>query len=459
MRLRGGRDLEHPPVAWLPTGVLGVRSVRLRLRLDRRDDQGRGCWHLVDLESEAESEPIGRRLRDRAPPTCSNSLMSIQSEASEMQSPLMAPAFVGGPSGKVPGRKRGRPPIRKLEFQSHYPEPLLSPKVPKKRGRKPGFKLKPRMVMTSLANSPTSSTPEPDMSSIPQDAATVPHSATPQVLTGPHRYTPTVPHSASPQVLTGTHLLSPTLPPHKSSQVHTHCPPLCYATGPHRYTPTVPHSASPQVLTGPHRYTPTVPHSATPQVLTGSANLTSAKCALKGCHHPFISPLLTFHLLEALVHTPTEQAETSMPEDFLCDPVDSKRYAVDPSDSAFSVMTTPFPPKHTYGYRGSSGGSAPLGMCRQASSPAYNPSQEAGEGKRPPSKDPSSWGVDQVVWFIKDADPQALGPHAEAFRKHEIDGHALLLLKSDMMMKYLGLKLGPALKLSYHIDRLRQNRF
>ena len=49
---------------------------------------------------------------------------------------------------------------------------------------------------------------------------------------------------------------------------------------------------------------------------------------------------------------------------------------------------------------------------------AYNPSQEAGEGKRPPSKDPSSWGVDQVVWFIKDADPQALGPHAEAFRKH-----------------------------------------
>uniref|UniRef100_A0A3B3HXR4 Scm polycomb group protein like 4 n=1 Tax=Oryzias latipes TaxID=8090 RepID=A0A3B3HXR4_ORYLA len=37
--------------------------------------------------------------------------------------------------------------------------------------------------MTPLAISPPSSTPEPDMSSIPQDAATVPHSATPQVLT------------------------------------------------------------------------------------------------------------------------------------------------------------------------------------------------------------------------------------------------------------------------------------
>lgn len=40
----------------------------------------------------------------------------------------------------------------------------------------------------------------------------------------------------------------------------------------------------------------------------------------------------------------------------------------------------------------------------------------------------------------------------------EIDGDALLLLKSEMMMKYLGLKLGPALKLCYHIDRLKQKR-
>uniref|UniRef100_A0A8D0D3V6 Polycomb group protein RNA binding region domain-containing protein n=1 Tax=Sander lucioperca TaxID=283035 RepID=A0A8D0D3V6_SANLU len=86
----------------------------------------------------------------------------------------------------VPGRKRGRPPIRKLEFQSHYVEPLSPLKVPKKRGRKPGFKLKPRMVMSPLANSPPSSTPEPEMGSIPQDAAIVPHSATPQVLTEIH---------------------------------------------------------------------------------------------------------------------------------------------------------------------------------------------------------------------------------------------------------------------------------
>lgn len=61
-------------------------------------------------------------------------------------------------------------------------------------------------------------------------------------------------------------------------------------------------------------------------------------------------------------------AETPMPDDFLCDPpVDSKRYAVDPSDSAFNVTTSQYPLKH-YGYRGRSC-SVPVGLCRQASSP------------------------------------------------------------------------------------------
>ncbi|XP_067338656.1 sex comb on midleg-like protein 4 isoform X2 [Channa argus] len=348
MRLRGGQhsnpnshlELAHPPlpVSWFP-GVLS-KGVRLRLRLDRRDDQGRSCWQLVDLE--AESEPVGRRLRSQASHSCTQSLMSTPSAGSEMQTPALGPQFLTGPQGKVPGRKRGRPPIRKLEFQSHYVEALSPLKVPKKRGRKPGFKLKPRMVMSPLANSPPSSTPEPNMGSIPQDAAIVPHSATPQVLT-----------------------------------------------------------------------------------------------------------------------------ETPMPDDFLCDPpVDSKRYAVDPSDSAFNIMASQYPTKHSYSYRGSCC-STSVAVCRQASSPGsfqdgnrhgYSSIPDSGESKRPADKDPSSWGVEEVVWFIKDADPQALGPHAEAFRKHEIDGDALLLLKSEMMMKYLGLKLGPALKLCYHIERLKQNR-
>lgn len=74
------------------------------------------------------------------------------------------------------------------------------------------------------------------------------------------------------------------------------------------------------------------------------------------------------------------------------------------------------------------------------------------------ARDPSSWTVEDVMQFVREADPQ-LGPHADLFRKHEIDGKALLLLRSDVMMKYMGLKLGPALKLSYHIDRLKQGKF
>uniref|UniRef100_A0A3Q2DEJ6 Scm polycomb group protein like 2 n=1 Tax=Cyprinodon variegatus TaxID=28743 RepID=A0A3Q2DEJ6_CYPVA len=70
----------------------------------------------------------------------------------------------------------------------------------------------------------------------------------------------------------------------------------------------------------------------------------------------------------------------------------------------------------------------------------------------------SSWSVDDVIRFVQEADPQTLGPHVDLFRKHEIDGKALMLLRSDVIMKYMGLKLGPALKLCHHIEKLRQSK-
>lgn len=80
------------------------------------------------------------------------------------------------------------------------------------------------------------------------------------------------------------------------------------------------------------------------------------------------------------------------------------------------------------------------------------------EGLQLPNKNPSSWSIEEVMQFVREADPTALAPHAELFRKHEIDGKALMLLRSDMIMKYMGLKLGPALKLCHHIDRLKQGK-
>ncbi|XP_010633626.1 sex comb on midleg-like protein 4 isoform X5 [Fukomys damarensis] len=119
----------------------------------------------------------------------------------------------------------------------------------------------------------------------------------------------------------------------------------------------------------------------------------------------------------------------------------------------------------------SSGGPSAPGLRPPASSPKRNGTSLEGnrcasslsadgqDTRRPRSRNPCTWTVEDVVRFVKDADPQALGPHVELFRKHEIDGNALLLLKSDMIMKYLGLKLGPALKLCYHIDKLKQAKF
>lgn len=50
--------------------------------------------------------------------------------------------------------------------------------------------------------------------------------------------------------------------------------------------------------------------------------------------------------------------------------------------------------------------------------PGYNAFPDLQDSNVPRSKDPSTWSVDDVVWFIRDTDPQALGPHADVFRKH-----------------------------------------
>uniref|UniRef100_A0A4W4EE11 SAM domain-containing protein n=1 Tax=Electrophorus electricus TaxID=8005 RepID=A0A4W4EE11_ELEEL len=93
----------------------------------------------------------------------------------------------------------------------------------------------------------------------------------------------------------------------------------------------------------------------------------------------------------------------------------------------------------------------------EAASSTTGPEHQATE-REASNRSPSSWSIEEVMQFVRDADPQALAPHAELFRKHEIDGKALMLLRSDMIMKYMGLKLGPALKLCHHIEKLKQGK-
>ena len=73
-------------------------------------------------------------------------------------------------------------------------------------------------------------------------------------------------------------------------------------------------------------------------------------------------------------------------------------------------------------------------------------------------KDPTSWNIEHVIRYIGDLDPTLL-PHVECFRSQEIDGNALLLLTMEMMMKYMGMKLGPALKICNIINKLLGKKY
>ncbi|NXT72134.1 SCML4 protein, partial [Chaetops frenatus] len=407
-----------------------------------------------------------------------------------MQSPRMA------------GRKRGRPPLQpapiKVAVHNLFSAPasaLPVMKIPKKRGRKPGHKLKSRVLMTPLAISPPRSTPEPDISSIPQDAATVPSSDTPQALT----VCIYVNKQAS---------LGPYLDRKKVQQLPEHFGPERPSAALQRAVQACIDCALQQKVVfslirqgyggemvsvsasfeGKQHFQSLLVVNSIGYVLRFLKKLCrSLLCDNLFSNQPFQQHSAVPESPEGYGNRRVEAAETVVPEDYLADPPNRKQYSVDPADAALGSMGSMYTLRqspadgHPAGGSSSScshrpaqvssGGSSSTGLRHQTSSPTRNgayleghgsassPSPERQDAARPSSKNPSTWTVDDVVWFVKDADPQTLGPHVELFRKHEIDGNALLLLKSDMIMKYLGLKLGPALKLCYHIDKLKQAKF
>ncbi|XP_061680593.1 sex comb on midleg-like protein 2 [Syngnathoides biaculeatus] len=199
---------------------------------------------------------------------------------------------------------------------------------------------------------------------------------------------------------------------------------------------------------------------------TDSPSLTRAgKRSLSGISPPYAAPLSPKHVR---TDAHPSEAETLPLEDSVL--MKEQRYMGSASNS---VAPRPQVARSRSEYRPSA--AAPLPR-RLASNPAElasaqllrrveassttGPESSATEreGRQTPVKNPASWSVDEVMQFVRDADPTALAPHAELFRKHEIDGKALMLLRSDMMMKYMGLKLGPALKLCHHIERLKQGK-
>lgn len=68
-------------------------------------------------------------------------------------------------------------------------------------------------------------------------------------------------------------------------------------------------------------------------------------------------------------------------------------------------------------------------------------------------EDVRQWTLDNVEHYFNTTSD--CREHALLLKEQEVDGAALLLLTSDTLVRCLGLKLGPALKIMMHVEELK----
>ncbi|XP_013206003.1 sex comb on midleg-like protein 1 [Microtus ochrogaster] len=69
---------------------------------------------------------------------------------------------------------------------------------------------------------------------------------------------------------------------------------------------------------------------------------------------------------------------------------------------------------------------------------------------------PLNWSMNDVITFLNRLDPPFADRLYSTIREHDIDGKALLLLNIDVMIKYMRMNVGVALKLSSYIQKLKK---
>ncbi|XP_049473362.1 polycomb protein SCMH1 isoform X9 [Panthera uncia] len=457
--------------------VVGLTGARLRLRLDGSDNKN-DFWRLVDS---SEIQPIGNCEKNGGmlqPPLVVIPKNPYPASDVNTEKPSIHSStktildHQPGQRGRKPGKKRGRTPKPLIPHPISTPSKSAEPlKFPKKRGPKPGSKRKPRTLLNPPPTSPTTSTPEPDTSTVPQDAATIPSSAmqAPTVCIYLNKNGSTGPHLDKKKV----QLLPDHFGPARASVVLQQAVQACIDCAYHQktvfsflkqghggevisavfdreqHTLNLPAVNS---ITYVLRFLEKLCHNLRSDNLFGSQPFTQTHLPLTTTEYS---------------HSHSHSHDRYLPgESFVLG--NSLTRSLEPhSDSMDSALTptnlvSSSQNLRTHGYRPllpSCGlPLSPASAVRRLCSRGSDRYLESRDASRLSGRDPSSWTVEDVMQFVREADPQ-LGPHADLFRKHEIDGKALLLLRSDMMMKYMGLKLGPALKLSFHIDRLKQGKF
>uniref|UniRef100_A0A8C2YZS5 Scm polycomb group protein homolog 1 n=1 Tax=Cyclopterus lumpus TaxID=8103 RepID=A0A8C2YZS5_CYCLU len=350
-----------------------------------------------------------------------------------VESPAMHPTpTVGRPPGQR-GRKPGRRKTKVTGLWNQKASALgpqsiqsgkgLEPiKIPKKRGPKPGSKRKPRVVPNPVPTSPTSSTPEPDTSTVPMDNATIPNSAlqAPTVCVYLNKYGKVGPYLDQRRV----QQLPDHFGPGRASSVLQQCVQACVDSAHNQGTvfSCLKSGQGGEVISAyfdKQQHTLTLP--------TVSSVTYVLRFLEKLCHNLHCDPLFGSQpVARGGLHYDSLTQTTGQHYDSL----------TQTTGQHYDSLT------QTTGQHYDS-------LTQTTGSGSFR------ESPRPSGQDPNMWTVEDVVQYIRDIDP-VLAPHADLFRKHEIDGKALLLLRSDMMMKYMGLKLGPALKLTFHIDKLKR---
>ncbi|XP_074832327.1 polycomb protein SCMH1 isoform X3 [Carettochelys insculpta] len=373
-----------------------------------------------------------------------------------------------GQKRRKSGKKRGRTPKTLIHHPLPIPSKSLEPlKFPKKRGPKPGSKRKPRSLLNPAPTSPTTSTPEPDTSTVPQDAATIPSSAmqAPTVCIYLNKTSSTGPHLDKKKV----QQLPDHFGPARASVVLQQAVQACIDCAYHQKTvfSFLKQGHGGEVISAVFDREQHTLNLPAVNSITYVLRFLEKLCHNLRSDNLFGNqPFMQNHLQHSheYSHDRYLPGETFVLGDSLPGPLEPR---LDPMDSALNSVNSSSPSRSSRDYRLqgyrhlhqpsslTQGNASGLRRLSSGGSDRYLGPRDT---SRLNSRDPSTWAVEDVMHFVREADPQ-LGPHADLFRKHEIDGKALLLLRSDMMMKYMGLKLGPALKLTYHIDKLKQGKF
>ena len=70
------------------------------------------------------------------------------------------------------------------------------------------------------------------------------------------------------------------------------------------------------------------------------------------------------------------------------------------------------------------------------------------------------WNVENVAYYLSAIDEdKCFSEYIDVFKEQKIDGKSLLLINIEILIKYMNMKIGPALQLNSHIEKLKSSYF